>query len=66
MFCKEFDKSVFGKKTYGHGNKGSMLNISLPCPIPSCRFGGFNKIFDDCSEDLKYYTTVEQLNCNRS
>ena len=31
-----------------------MLNLSLPCPIPSCRFGGFSNIFDGYSEDLKY------------
>ena len=49
-----------------------MLNLSLPCPIPSCRCGGFSKIFYGYSEDLKYclltnknkHNAVEKLNVN--
>ena len=29
------------------------MDISLPCPIPSCRFGDFSKIFDDYSDEFK-------------
>ena len=52
--CKDFSKTLFGKYvSYGHEQNGKMLDISLPCPIPSYRFGGFSKTFDDYSDELK-------------
>ena len=51
---KGFSVTPFGKKIgYGHGPSGSMFNVSLPCPAPSCRFGGFSKIYDNYLPELK-------------
>ena len=51
---KGFSVTPFGKKFgYGHGPSGSIFNVSLPCPVPSCRFGGFSKIYDSYVPELK-------------
>ena len=69
--CKDFSKTLFGKYfSYGHEQNGKILNISLPSPIPSCRFGGFSIIFDGYSDDLNHclltsknkHITVTKLN----
>ena len=40
---KEFSKTPFGKHFgYSHGPSGSIFIVSLPCPVPSYRFGGFS------------------------
>ena len=51
---KGFSVTPFGKHFgYGHGPSGSIFNVSLPCPVPSCRFGGFSKIYDNYVPELK-------------
>ena len=51
---KGFSKTPFGKKFgYGHGPSSGIFNVSLPCPVPSCTFGGFSKIYDNCLPELK-------------
>ena len=51
---KDFLQIIFRKYfSYGHEQKGNILNMSLPCPIPSCRFRTFSKIFDGYSDELK-------------
>ena len=52
---KGFSKTPFGKHFgYGHGPCGSIFNVSLPCPVPSCRFGGFSQIYDNYLPKLKH------------
>ena len=51
---KGFSVTPFGKHFgYGHGPSGSMFNVSLPCPVPSCRFGEFSKMYDNYLPELK-------------
>ena len=51
---KGFSVTPFGKHYgYGHGQSGGVFNVSLPCPVPSCRFGGFSKIYDNYVPELK-------------
>ena len=55
IISKEFSKTSFGKHYgYGHENSGSIFDVSLPCPIESCRFGGFSQIYDKYLPKLKY------------
>ena len=52
--CKDFVKCPFGKVfSYGHDENGNSFDISLRSPIPSYQFGGFGRIFDNYSDDLK-------------
>ena len=52
---KGFSIQPFGKHFgYGHGPSGSIFDVSLPCPVPSCRFGGFSKIYDKYVPELKH------------
>ena len=51
---KGFSITPFGNNFgYGHGPSGTIFNVSLPCPVPSCRFGGFSKIYDNYLPELK-------------
>ena len=69
--CKDFGNTPFGKYfSYRHEQNGNILDISLPCSIPSYRFGGFSKTFDDYSDEFKNclltskykHTTLIKLN----
>ena len=52
---KGFSKTPFGNKFgYGHGKIGSLFFVSLPCPVESCRFGGFSQIYDKYLLELKH------------
>ena len=52
VVCNDFDECPFGKFfSYGHDENGNSFDVSLDCPIPSCQFGGFGRLFDDCSDD---------------
>ena len=53
---KGFSKTSFGIFFgYGHGPSGSIFNVSLPCPVQSCRLGGFSQIYDKYLPELKHY-----------
>ena len=73
MINKGFSKSLFGKYFgYGHGPSSSIFNISLPCPVPSCRFSGFSQIYDNYLPELQHclltsnnkHDTVDKINFN--
>ena len=52
---KGFSKTPFEKKLgYGHGQSGSIFIVSLPCPVKSCRFGGFSQTYDKYLPELKH------------
>ena len=68
---KDLNKTTFGKQFgYGHGPSGSIFHVSLPCPVPSCIFGGFSQIYDKYLPELKHclltsnnkYDAVDEIN----
>ena len=49
----DFGRFSFGRDyRYGWNPNGS-TGISLECPVPSCKFGGFAKFFDGYGPALK-------------
>ena len=59
IISKGFSKTPFGKHYgYSHGNSGSIFDVSLPCPVESCRFDGFSKIYDKYIPELKHCLVI--------
>ena len=55
IISKKFSKTPFGKHYgYSHENSSNIFDVSLPCPVESCRFGGFSKIYDKYLPELKH------------
>ena len=54
VMYKGFDKFPFRNYySYGHNNTGNHFDISLPCPMPSCKFSGFTNFFNGYDNDIK-------------